>query len=56
MRKVGIKQQIERATMKTQVAKLLNEARSFQNIHPATLRKCERAALKRVHELAALTD
>ena len=42
--KVGIKQQLEAATDKTQVEMLLEQVRSFNLVSNKTLRRCERTA------------
>ncbi len=49
----GLKEQIVAAVDANEVDRLLALAKSYTNIHPATLRKCEREAAKKKKLLKA---
>ncbi len=49
--KLGIKEQIQKAQSAKAIETLLARIRNYQRAHPSTVRKCERAATKRLAEI-----
>jgi hypothetical protein len=49
---IGIRQQIAAATTVAEVQQLVAEAQTYKEIHPATLRRIQRTAVKRLKEIS----